>query len=255
MGKFDEIEAPPRRVMTLFLLYDTSASMEGEKMGTVNAAMLEIIPYLADISATNADAQIKVAVMEFNSGCEWQCPQPIDAEQFQWRDLEAVGLTQLGEALTELNKVLSTSHGFMKQASGSFAPAIVLFSDGEPTDDYKRPLAKLRENNWFKSAIKVAVAIGDDANKEVLADFTGNRESVITVHTKEQLKKIIHFVSVTPSQVASSHGSVGTEAPATKQEEFIEALRDAQETTDTFDGVDVGADDTTNEGTDTWGEF
>lgn len=254
MGKFDEIDAPPRRVMTLFILVDTSGSMEGERIGSLNAVMPEIIPYLSDISATNADAQIKVAVLEFNSGCAWQFPRPINAEEFQWRDLEAGGLTQMGEAFTELNQQLSVSHGFMNEASGSFAPAFVLLSDGEPTDDYKRGLDKLKGNGWFKAGIRVAVAIGEDANRDILAEFTGNKEAVLTVHKKEQLKKIIHFVSVTPSQIASSHSSVGTDAPLSKQEEFIDTLKDLKETTDTFDGVDVGADDTTNSGTDDWGK-
>ena len=255
MGKFDEIEAAPRRVMTLFILVDTSGSMEGDRIGQVNASMLEVIPYIDDISKSNADAQVKVAVMEFSSGCDWQYPQPMDAGQYQWRDLGAGGLTQMGEAFTELNDKLSTSHGFMNQASGSFAPAIILLSDGEPTDDYKRGLSKLKENGWYKAGIKVAIAIGDDANKDVLAEFTGNKEAVLTVHNKEQLKKIIHFVSVTASQVASSHSSVGSEAADSKQEEFVDTLKDAQDTTDTFEGVDVSADDSSNAGTDDWGQF
>lgn len=254
MGKFDKIEAAPRRVMTLFFIFDTSGSMEGDRIGQINASMQEIVTYVADISATNADAQIKVQVMEFSSGTEWMYPQPIPAEDFQWRDLEAGGLTQMGEAFTELNDKLSQSHGFMSQASGSFAPAIVLMSDGEPTDDHKRGLAKLQNNGWYKAAIKVAIAIGDDANRDVLAEFTGNKEAVLTVHNKEQLKKIIHFVSVTASQVASSHSSVGKDAPTSKQEEFVNTLNDAKDTSkETFDGVDVGSD-TTNSGTDEWGD-
>ena len=64
-----------------------------------------------------------------------------------------------------------------------------LLSDGEPTDNYKHGLEKLKQNNWFKKAIKVAVAIGEDANKAVLAEFTGNKEAVLTVHTPEALTK------------------------------------------------------------------
>lgn len=255
MGKFDEIESAPRRTMTLFLIADTSGSMEGDRIQSLNAAMDEVVPYLKDISENNADAQIKVAVLEFSSDAQWQFPQPMEAETYQWRPLEAGGLTQMGEAFTKLNEALSVSKGFMKEAAGSYAPALLLLSDGEPTDNYKHALDKLKQNGWYKAGIKVAIAVGEDANRDVLAEFTGNKEAVLTVHNKEQLKKIIHFVSVTASQVASSHGSVGTDAPATKQEEFIDTLKDAQETTDTFDGVDLSADDNTNTGTDTWGQF
>lgn len=91
----------------------------------------------------------------------------------------------------------------MRDVAGSFAPAIFLLSDGEPTDEYKKELGRLKENNWFKKAIKVAVAIGEDANRDVLAEFTGSKEAVVAVHTPEALVKMIRFVSVTASQIGS----------------------------------------------------
>lgn len=253
MGAFDEVDEVPRRTMVLFFVVDTSGSMSGDKIGSLNVAIQEVMPYIQDISVNNADAQIKVAALEFSSGTEWMYPQPIEVENFQWRDLEAGGLTSLGEAYTELNGKLSASHGFMNEAAGSFAPAIILFSDGEPTDDYKRGLEKLRNNNWFKAAIKVAIAIGEDANQNILSEFTGNSEAVLTVHNKEQLKKIIHFVSVTASQVASSHSSVGKDAPETKQDENVEKIAEAINNDPTLEGVDTGTEVTS--GTDNWGDW
>ena len=240
--------------MTLIFLVDTSGSMEGEKMGQVNDTIENILPEIGEISSTNADAEIKIAVLEFSSGIEWMYPEPISAEDFTWQNLEAGGLTRMDEAFKVLNTNLSQTTGFMKEAAGSFAPAIIMLSDGEPTQEYKHALEKLKANNWFKAAIKVAISIGDDGNKDILVDFTGTKEAVYTVHNREQLKKIIRFVSVTASQVASSHSSVGKEAPTTKQEEFVDKMNDADNTSDTFDGVDIG-DETTNAGTDDWGTF
>jgi uncharacterized protein YegL len=253
MGVFDERgDVIPRRTMVLFFLVDTSGSMEGEKISSLNVAIQEVLPFISDISKTNADAQIKVAALEFSSGTEWMYPQPIEVENFQWRDLEAGGLTCLGEACTELNGKLSTSHGFMSEATGSFAPAIILFSDGEPTDDFKRGLEKLKNNNWFKSAIKVAIAIGDDSNQDILAEFTSNKEAVLTVHNKEQLKKIIRFVSVTASQIASTSASVGPNAE-TKQEEIVRKTEEAVMHDDEFKGVEIGTE--TTQGNDDWGSW
>ena len=249
MGAFDQVDEVPRRVMVLFFIVDTSGSMNGEKITSLNVAVKEVIPIISDLSAENPDAQIKVAAMEFSSGTEWMYPQPIEAEKFQWRDLEAGGLTSFGEACTELCSKLSTK-AYMTQATGSFAPAIILMSDGEPTDDYKRGLEKLKGNNWFKAAIKVAIAIGNDANQEMLAEFTGNSEAVLTVHNKEQLKKIIHFVSVTASQVASKTSSVGKDAPETKQEENIEKIKEGLQNDPVLEGVDVGTNVPTDNGSD-----
>jgi uncharacterized protein YegL len=108
-----------------------------------------------------------------------------------------------------LNDKLSTKF-FMREASGSFAPAIFLLSDGEPTDNFDGGLAELQKNNWFKAAIKVAVAIGDDANKTELAKFTGSMESVLEVHNAAMLRKMIRFVSVRSSQVASKSVQIKT---------------------------------------------
>ncbi len=197
-----------RRTMTLFFVVDTSGSMAGSKMGTVNSAVEEVIPEIRKLSAENADAAIKIAVMRFSNGAGWITPAPIDANDFTWSFLEADGLTDFGQACRELNEKLSRN-AFMSDVAGSFAPAIFLLSDGEPTDDYSRELDKLKQNNWFRKAIKVAVAIGSDANTDVLAEFVGNREGVLTVHTPEALAKMIRFVSVTASQIGSKSGTVG----------------------------------------------
>lgn len=232
MSLLDETTSVPRRTMTMFFLIDTSGSMEGNKIGAVNDAMENVMPIIGEISENNPDAEIKIAVLDFSSEVKWLYDEPKTASNFQWRNVSAEGLTSLGDACLQLNEKLSQSHGFMQSASGSYAPTIILMSDGEPTDNYKVGLDKLKENNWFKSAVKFAIAIGEDANTDVLVDFTGNKEAVLTVHNIEALKKIIKFVSVTSSQIASTSTSSGEKS---KQEQVIEAIK---EQTDDMDGVD-----------------
>ncbi|KAF0128465.1 MAG: hypothetical protein FD155_3207 [Bacteroidetes bacterium] len=198
----------PRRTMVLFFLVDTSGSMDGDKIGAVNEAIREVLPEIKAISAENADALIKIAVLDFSSGARWLYNTPIEADQFVWNNLEAGGLTDLGVAFNMLNDKLSRTQ-FMADAVGSYAPAIFMMSDGEPTDEYKKGLAELRRNKWFKVAIKVAVAIGSDANTEILKEFTGNDECVLTVRTPASLKKMIRFASVTASQIGSKSSGVG----------------------------------------------
>ena len=219
-----------RRTMTLFFVVDASGSMDGAKMGTLNSAIEEVIPEIRKISGENADAAIKIAVLEFSSGTRWITPAPMDAEDFTWSFLTADGLTDFGAACKQLNEKLSRK-AFMSDVAGSFAPAIFLLSDGEPTDEYSSELSKLMENNWFKKAIKVAVAIGEDANKAVLAEFTGNKEAVLTVHTPEALTKMIRFVSGTASQIGSKSSGVGkggVDEAANKQDEMIDKINEVK---------------------------
>ena len=244
MGIYDDVVEVTRRTMVLFFVVDTSGSMNGAKIGTVNSAIEEIVPELKDISEQNADAQIKVATLSFSTGAKW-INEPVAAESFRWNYLNANGVTDLGKACAELNDKLSRN-AYMGDIAGSFAPVIFLLSDGEPTDNYMESLEKLRENNWFKKAIKVAVAIGNDANRRVLSDFTGDPDAVITVHTPEALKKWIQFVSVTASQIGSKSSNagggginqaaptVGSKINLSKQEEFIREIK-SQEAADAAD--------------------
>ena len=215
-----------RRTMTLFFIVDTSGSMAGAKIGSVNDAIRETIPDLQELSDNNPDAAIKIAALQFDTDARWLYPQPIDSADFRWNDLQVSGLTSLGLALNTLNEKLSTSQ-FLQEAAGSFAPVIILLSDGAPTDHYKDGLENIKKNNWFKHAIKIAIAIGNDADKNVLAEFTGNSEAVIEVHNRSALKAIIRFVSVTSSQVSSQSSSVDD---ASKQDKVISQVRDYVDT-------------------------
>jgi len=223
MSLLDKIEIP-RRTMVLFFVIDTSGSMDGSKIGAVNTAIEEVIPAIREVSEENADAQIKIAALEFSSGASWITKSgPVPAEQFRWNYLQAAGVTDLGAACKNLNDKLSTKE-FMQEATGSFAPAIFLLSDGDPTDDWQRGLETLRQNNWFRAAVKVAIAIGDDANKSVLKEFTGSMEAVLEVHNAAMLKKMIKFVSVRASQVASKSSNVGNNAGSSGDEQKQQEL-------------------------------
>lgn len=215
-----------RKTMVLFFLVDTSGSMYGEKIGSLNDAIRETVPDLKDLSQSNPDAAIKIAVMQFDTNVRWLYPQPIDSEQFRWNDLQAGGLTELGAALLELNGKLSKTQ-FMQEAAGSYAPVLILLSDGGPTDNFDSALEVIKKNAWFKHAIKIAIAIGNDADKNVLTQFTGNSESVIEVHNKSALKAIIRFVSVTSSQVNSKSSSV---EDASKQDKVNEKIKEYVDT-------------------------
>lgn len=251
-----EVEAIPRRVMPLIFVVDTSGSMGGAKIASVNQAVRETLSELGEISRNNSDAQIKVGALEFSSGTSWMYPQLEDSESFQWQDLSASGMTSFGAALTELNAKLSKTSGFMSEPTGLRAPALILLSDGEPTDEYTYPLEKLKGNSWFKVAVKVAIAIGDSANKQPLIDFTGNPECVISVHDVNQLKKIIRAVSLTASMVASQHSSTLNTASQSTDDaltnQAAQSITAQIQNDQSLQGVDQGTS-TANAGTDNWG--
>ena len=98
MGLLDETVSVPRRTMTIFFMIDTSGSMEGNKIGAVNDAVENVLPMIGEISDTNPDAEIKIAALEFSSGCTWLYDEPKLAQDFRWQNVVAGGLTSLGQS-------------------------------------------------------------------------------------------------------------------------------------------------------------
>jgi hypothetical protein len=56
------------------------------------------------------------------------------------------------------------------------SPVLVLVSDGQPTDNFDEGLRRLLDTTWGSRAIRLAIAIGRDADQGVLQTFIG-RES------------------------------------------------------------------------------
>ena len=204
LGIYDDTIAVARKSLVFFFIIDTSGSMGGKKIGAVNHAIEELIPELKLLASENVESEIKIAVLEFSTKAKWITDEPVPIENFYWDYLTAKSLTNFPEAYRALSKKLSKTE-FLKSSTGSFAPVLFLMSDGEPNDKIstEKELANLKNNPWFKNAVKVAVAIGNDADVSVLAEFTGSMESVLTVHTPEALMNVIQFVSITSSKISS----------------------------------------------------
>ena len=209
-----------KKTMVLFFLIDTSGSMSGEKIQTVNDAIREIIPIIADLSNNNADAEIKFAVQTFDSFVNWVTPSPVDLNTYKYKDLSTDGGTSMGKAFSELASKLDKK-AFLSSQVANLAPVIILLSDGVPTDDYKAGLNALKQNKYFAQCIRVAFAIGKDADVNILGEFTGNSELVIQVNNKHLLKTFIKFVSLKSSEIGSK--SKGT--PEDKQQQVAQALK------------------------------
>lgn len=219
-----EIEGVARKSMVMFFLIDTSGSMEGRSIAAVNDAMREVLPDIQDISNNNADAKIKLAVMSFSSGTNWETTEPQELDSYRWKDLEAGGVTDMGAAFRELNSKLDRN-AFLQDPAGVKMPVIILISDGEPTDDFREGLKVLQQNKWYKRSLKVALGV-DDANMDVMEEFTGSCESAIYLRDKSKLKKLIRIVSVTSSTVGSKKAGDAEDDAIAAQEAVAEIVQD-----------------------------
>lgn len=86
-------------------------------------------------------------------------------------------------------------------------------SDGGPNDDWQKALKNANANNrWFQRARKIAIAIGDDADKDVLKELVGNIEAVVQANDLDTLKSLIVEVSASVSMLAGQSRMAGDEA-------------------------------------------
>lgn len=189
-----------KKSLVIFFLIDTSRSMVGKKIGELNTVMEELIPEIRRVG--EADTDVKVAVLTFGTQVRWMYTEPILIEDFEWSRLRADGVTNMGEAFRELSARMSRN-SFLNSPSLSFAPVIFLMTDGYPSDDYKEALEELKQNSWYKYGLKAALGIGNEANDEMLEEFTGSKDTVVHAYSGGQLAQMIKIIAVTSAQIGS----------------------------------------------------
>lgn len=197
------------RPIHFFWVVDCSGSMYGEKIGIVNNTIQECIPEMRNSADNNPNAQLLIRALQFSSGASWITTSPVPIETYSWEDMEANGLTELGKAFDLLAAQLSIP----PMPARALPPVIVLLSDGQPTDDYKKSLDKLKGMPWFRKAVKIAISIGQDADDDVLIEFTGNKELVLQANNATALAKMIKWASTTASMVSAPSSKPMNSAP------------------------------------------
>ena len=187
------------RPLHFFWVVDCSGSMWGEKIGVVNNTIQSVLPEMVDEAADNPNAQLMIRTLKFATGASWITEKPVKVEEYAWEDLEASGVTDLGKAFDLLSAQLDVK----QMGERALPPVIVLLTDGQPTDDYKKALTKFQKLPWAKKAVKIAISIGQDADDDVLLEFTGNRELVLQANNAKTLAKMIKWASTAVSAVSS----------------------------------------------------
>lgn len=190
------------RPLHFFIVADCSGSMAADgKMQALNNAIRETLPHLVDVANQNPHAELLVRSIAFSSGARWHIEQPTAVGKLEWQNLTTGGYTDLGAALD----LLAPQLGPPAMEDRALVPAILLISDGMPTDDYKPALGRFLDEPMGRRAVRMAVGIGRDADLEVLERFIGaSGQGVLTANNPEQLVRMIRWASTHASRVASN---------------------------------------------------
>ncbi|MCL1988205.1 MAG: VWA domain-containing protein [Firmicutes bacterium] len=193
-----------KRELKIFWLIDVSGSMAIDgKMTAVNRAIKAVIPELQSSAEDFPDIQTYVQAMKFGNGAEWHNSSAEKIESYVWREIDAEqAVTDMGAAMQLLAHELTEE----KLGKKAIPPVIILLSDGQPTDNYEGGLEELLKQRWSKKSIRVAIAIGKDADEEKLKMFCSNPVEIppFVAGNETQLVKFIKWASVALSRTAST---------------------------------------------------
>lgn len=199
------------RPLHFIFIADCSGSMAGDKIQALNHAIREAIPHMREVARGNPNAEVLVRSVKFSVGAQWHQSQATNVETFEWKDLSAGGMTDMGQALALVAGTLKTP----PMPERALPPVLVLVSDGEPTDDFDSGLRALLAEPWGKKAVRLAIAIGEGARLDVLQRFIGHNEiQPLQANNAEQLVRFIRWASTAVLQAASAPASQTQAAPA-----------------------------------------
>lgn len=204
----------------IFVLDVSGSMMRGGRIQALNNAITEVLPHLRDEARANPHAELLIRVLAFANEPQWIIEEPTQVDKVHWNRLEAVprGFTELGSALQTLAGALE----HLDESNSAFPPAIILVSDGRPTQSsgvtFAEGLQSLLNNRWGATAVRLALGVGRDADMHSLRRFIGDEDvPLLRADNPEQLVEYIVWASKAASKVASrpvvGPGSGVTAAP------------------------------------------
>jgi uncharacterized protein YegL len=212
MSQLKDFTASTARPLPVILLADVSGSMGANgKIDTLNTAVKEMIETFA--GEDDSRAEIHVAVVTFGQGGARLHQALTPASGLKWQQMAASGGTPLGGALEVVTGMLEDR----QQVPGrAYRPALVLVSDGQPTDSWEEPLKKLLGSERASKATRFALGIGADADKAMLKAFLADAEGrVFEAHEARQVRQFFRWVtmSVTARSRSSNPNSAVAVSP------------------------------------------
>ncbi len=190
------------RALPIFVLADTSGSMSGEKINALNLALREMLESLRN--ADDIRGKFQMSVVAF--GGDVQVVHPLeDIENVILPELGAEGTTPMGQAFEVVKEMIEDKDIV---PSRSYAPTIVLISDGIPTDcpesflaarNYSAwtPLNDLGSGDRSSKSQRLALGIGADADYEMLKAFINNPEiPVLKANNAVGIREFFRWVTM-----------------------------------------------------------
>ena len=154
----------------VFLLVDTSISMDGEPINELNAAIRQFVFDLQNDEI--ASSSVELEIISFDNKANIVIPCTPISELKDIPVLTTDYCTCLGKGLNLVVNELHKRRSFYKrQGISSYKPWVILMTDGAPNDNWGQPAAEMRnlaENHkiWY-----LGVEIGPEADHNTMCEI------------------------------------------------------------------------------------
>lgn len=209
---------PARRILHVIFVVDCSGSMTGERIGSLNWAARAAVPAMREAAADHPDTDVMIRVVRFADGVDWPVRVPTPAAEFVWTTLAAGGESSMGAALAAVAAALAEPG--RDDGAELLPPVIVLLSDGLPTDDVRSGIAALAATELGARAVRVPIAIGQDADHDLLQAFIGDPAlRPLRANNAEMLVSRVRWAASAPLKAIAGPAGAGPLAALAGQAE------------------------------------
>jgi len=209
--------------LPIVLLLDVSGSMNGEMTNSSDGSKIDVLYRATNLMINELDKQaktqecgFKVAIITFGSNVELHTPYT-DVKDIKnnLAPFSASGMTPLGHALDLAKDMIEDK----KVTPGRwYRPAVVLISDGLPTDDYQSIMTSFINDGRTAKCQRFAVGIGNEDNVDfdMLNSFVSTAENCKKAENASDIVAAFKFVTMSvSSRTASGNPNVFAGAQST----------------------------------------
>jgi uncharacterized protein YegL len=186
------------RPLPIIVLADTSGSMAGEKIAALNEALRQMVESFREID----DGRVTpwVAIVTFDDSARVSVA-PCPAHAVALPPLRADGRTAMGGAFRIVREMLEDRG---RVPSTAYTPNLVLVSDGQPNDDWQPELSALLSSERARRGLRLAMAIGSDADEAMLKQFVSPEIPVVRASDASRIRNFFQMVTFTVAQRSKS---------------------------------------------------
>lgn len=199
MSLLDDIEPVQARTLPVILLLDTSGSMrQDDKIDVLNDSVAEMIRELASVDAGHG--LITLTLITFGGESAKVVQKNVPVSNIAFTPLRAGGKTPMGQAFALARDLIENRDEISSKA---YRPTIALVSDGFPVPALSGELEALIDSDRGSKSSRFALAIGADADRNLLARFTSGGD-VREASEAAEIRNFLQWVTNTVTQVTLS---------------------------------------------------